>query len=86
MAIGSALPIPLVFLVSTSAAGGDADAQSFAAAATAMRSSHIGRGPGLIDEDKALGIEIGCASNQASRRFRMSGRSCSVACAVFFCA
>ena len=37
---------------------GDADAQSFAAAATAMRSSHIGRGPGLIDEDKALGIEI----------------------------
>ena len=37
---------------------GDADAQSFAAAATAMRSSHIGRGPGLIDEHKALGIEI----------------------------
>lgn len=26
----------------------------------------------------------GCASNQASRRFRISGRSCSLACAVFF--
>ena len=25
-------------------------------------------------------------SNQSWRRFRMSGRSCSAACAVFFCA
>ena len=25
-------------------------------------------------------------SNQSSRRFRTSGRSCSLACAVFFCA
>jgi len=37
---------------------GDADAQSFAAAATAVRSGHVGRGPGLIDEDETLGIEI----------------------------
>jgi hypothetical protein len=37
---------------------GDADAQSFAAAATAVRSGHVGRGPGLIDENKTLGIEI----------------------------
>ncbi len=36
----------------------DADAQSFASAATAMGSSHFGRGPGLIDEDEMLGIEI----------------------------
>jgi len=37
---------------------GNAEAQSFAAAATAMRSGHAGRGPGLIDEDKTLGIKI----------------------------
>jgi hypothetical protein len=37
---------------------GDADAQPFAAAATAVGSGHAGRGPGLIDEDETLGIEI----------------------------
>jgi hypothetical protein len=37
---------------------GDADAQSLAAAATAMRSGHAGRGPGLIGKDETLGIEI----------------------------
>jgi len=36
----------------------DADAQSFAAAATTVRSGHAGRGPGLIDEDETLGIKI----------------------------
>ena len=37
---------------------GNADAQAFAAAATAVRARHVGRSPGLIDEDKTLGIEI----------------------------
>jgi len=39
-------------------AAGDAGAQSFATSATAVRSGHVGRGPGLIDEDKTLGIEL----------------------------
>jgi hypothetical protein len=37
---------------------GDAGAQSLAAAATAVRSGHAGRGPGLIDKDETLGIGI----------------------------
>lgn len=37
---------------------GDADTQSLAAAATAVRSGHAGRCPGLIDKDETLGIEI----------------------------
>ena len=32
------------------------------------------------------GSRSGWASNQACRRFTISGRSCSLACAVFFCA
>jgi hypothetical protein len=31
-----------------------------------------------------VGSRSGCASNQASRRLATSGRSCSLACAVFF--
>ena len=65
---------------------GDADTQAFAAAATAVRSGHGGRGPGLIDEDKTLGIEIELILEPGLARFKMSGRSCSLACAVFFCA
>jgi hypothetical protein len=59
-----------------------ADTQAFAAAAVAA--SHLGRSPGLVEEDQAFGIEIKLASNQTSRRIRMSGRSYSAACAVFF--
>ena len=40
---------------------GHADAQAFAAAATAMRAGHLGRGPGLVDEDEAVGVEIDLA-------------------------
>ena len=36
----------------------DADTQAFAAAAAAVSASHVGRSPGLIDEDQAVGIEI----------------------------
>ena len=35
-----------------------ADTQAFAAAAATMGPSHLGRGPGLIDEDQTFGIEI----------------------------
>ena len=37
---------------------GNADTQAFAAAAAAVRASHVGRSPGLIDKDQAFGIEI----------------------------
>jgi hypothetical protein len=37
---------------------GNADPQAFAAAAAAVSASHVGRSPGLIDEDQAVGIEI----------------------------
>jgi hypothetical protein len=37
---------------------GDADPQAFAAAAAAVGPRHVGRSPGLVDEDQALGIEI----------------------------
>ena len=33
---------------------------------------------------RCRGSRSGCASNQASRRAATSGRSCSLACAVFF--
>ena|ERR1700722_19065518 len=36
----------------------DADTQAFAAAAAAVAASHLGRSPGLVDEDNAFGIEI----------------------------
>jgi len=32
-----------------------------AALAAAMAARHVGRGPGFIDEDEALGVEIGLA-------------------------
>ena len=37
---------------------GNANPQPFAAAAAAVGPSHVGRSPGLIDEDQAFGIEI----------------------------
>ena len=64
----------------------DADTQSLAAAATAVRSGHAGRGPGLIDKDEMLGIEIelllepGLAALQDIRPILLAGG------AVFFCA
>jgi hypothetical protein len=36
----------------------DADTQAFAAAAAAVGASHVGRSPGLVDEDQAFGIKI----------------------------
>jgi hypothetical protein len=36
----------------------DADTQAFAAAAAAVGASHVGRSPGLVDEDRAFGIKI----------------------------
>ena len=50
----------------------------------AVAPRHIGRSPGLVDEDEPVRVEVGRPSNQVSRRVRMSGRSCSEACAVFF--
>ena len=37
---------------------GNADAQAFAAAAAGVGPSHLGRSPGLVDEDQTLGIEF----------------------------
>ena len=37
---------------------GHADAQALAAQATAMRAGHLRRGPGLVDEDEAVRVEI----------------------------
>ena len=37
---------------------GNADPQAFAAAAAAVGASHVGRSPGLVDEDQTFGIEI----------------------------
>ena len=37
---------------------GHADAQPFAAAAASMRARHVGGGPGFVDEDEPLRIEI----------------------------
>jgi hypothetical protein len=50
----------------------------------AITPGHVGRCPGLVDEHQTIRIEIELASNQSQRRFRMSGRFCSAACAVFF--
>ena len=36
----------------------EAHAQALALGAAAMAAGHVGRGPGLVDEDQALGIEI----------------------------
>jgi hypothetical protein len=36
----------------------DADTQALAAAATAVGARHVGRSPGLVDEDQAFGIKI----------------------------
>ncbi len=37
----------------------EAHAQPLALGAPPVTAGHIGRGPGLVDEDQALGIEIG---------------------------
>ena len=37
---------------------GRADAQAFATPAAAMRAGQLRRGPGLVDEDEPLGIEV----------------------------
>ena len=37
---------------------GDGSAQPLAAWGAAMRASHIGGGPGLVDEDQPVGVEI----------------------------
>ena len=36
----------------------DADPQPFAATTAAVGPSHVGRSPGLVDEDQAFGIEV----------------------------
>jgi hypothetical protein len=36
----------------------DPDMQALAAAAAAVNARHLGRSPGLVDEDQTLGIEI----------------------------
>jgi hypothetical protein len=36
-----------------------ADPEPFATRAAAAAARHVGRGPGLVDEDEAFGIEIG---------------------------
>ena len=38
-----------------------ADPQALAARGAAVGAGHVGRRPGLVDEDQALGIEIGLA-------------------------
>jgi len=38
---------------------GDGGPTALAALGPAPRAGHLGRGPGLIDEDQLLGIEIG---------------------------
>ena len=38
-----------------------ADAQALAAPAAAVRAGHLRRGPGLVDEDETLGVEIDLA-------------------------
>ena len=40
---------------------GQAHPQPFTFAATAMAAGHVGGGPCLIDEDKAIGFQIGLA-------------------------
>jgi hypothetical protein len=37
---------------------GHADPQQLAAQAAPMAARHVGRGPGFVDEDEAVGIEI----------------------------
>ena len=51
---------------------GHADAQAFAAPATAMRAGHLRRGPGLVDEDEAVRVEIDLPSNEAPRDRNLS--------------
>ena len=62
------------------------DAQALTARGTAVGARHVGLGPGLVDEDQPLRLEVGLGVEPGRRRFRTSGRSCSLACAVFFCA
>jgi hypothetical protein len=60
---------------------------------SAVGAGHLGRGPGLAAQNyvssmntRRSGSRSSWRSNQSWRRLRMSGRSCSAACAVFFCA
>lgn len=47
--------------------------------AAAMAAGHVGGGPGLVDEDDPLGIEIERVVERSLRCLRKSGRSCSTA-------
>lgn len=62
----------------------NASPEPFAARAASMTTRHVSGGPGLVDKHEACRIEIDLPSNQSSRRFRMSERPCSLACADFF--
>jgi len=37
---------------------GHADPQALAARAAPMAARHVGRGPGFVDEDEAVGVEV----------------------------
>lgn len=37
---------------------GHADPQTLAAQAAPMAARHVGRGPGFVDEDEAIGVEV----------------------------
>lgn len=39
-------------------AEGNAGAQSLAASTSSMPAGHVGRGPGFVDEDQRVGIEV----------------------------
>lgn len=63
---------------------GHARAQAFAAWATSMAPRHVGRGLGFVNEDQAAGVEIELTFEPFLAALQISGRSCSLACAVFF--
>jgi hypothetical protein len=58
---------------------GEAHSQPLAPRAAAIASGHLGGRPGLVDEDRALGIEIELTVEAALALLQDIGRSCSIA-------
>jgi hypothetical protein len=71
---GQCAPAPVRHLGNETAAAGTAP----------VPAGHVGLGPGLVDEDQALGIKPALMLLQRERRRATSGRSCSLACRLFF--